>query len=321
MGLVGHQAEPIDHGAVNGSRFGKTEGGWAMAASGTKRRLRALLGNYPHTAGIKSGAIASDAFDLAFTEVEPVWDGFDAMVRHQAYDVSEMAAVTYMLALAYDKPMVLLPAAMVGRFQQPFAYYNAEKGVLRPGDLKGKRVGVRSVTTTTGLWLRGILGGDYGVDLDSVRWVTSEAPHVEECEDTSERIKPGTSLVKMLLDGDLDVVLGERCTDPRAKPLFGDPEKAASEWHAKHKVVPINHLMVVSRDLVEKEPETVRKVWQLLKRGKASVPAASPDLIPFGIEPNRAALEMLSDYVYRLRLVPRRISVDEMFAPVRHLLD
>ena len=59
-----------------------------MANASEKRRLKALLGNYPHTAGIKSRAIASDRFDLDFTEVEPVWDGFDAMVRHQAYDVS-----------------------------------------------------------------------------------------------------------------------------------------------------------------------------------------------------------------------------------------
>lgn len=293
-----------------------------MASAAGKRKLKALLGNYPHTAGIKNGSIASDRIGFDFTEVEPVWDGFDAMVRHQAFDVSEMAAVTYMLCMAHGKPMTLLPAAMVGRFQQPFACYNGDRGTLRPEDLNGKRVGVRSITTTTGLWLRGILANDHGVDLESVHWVTSEEPHVEECQDTSERMRPGTTLVKMMLDGELDAVLGERCTDPRGRLLFGDVQAAAQRWHAANKVVPINHLMVVSRELVEKEPDTVREVYRLLKRGKdaAPSPAGGPDPIPFGIEENRAALDLLARYVHQLGLVPRRITVDEMFAPVRDLV-
>jgi 4,5-dihydroxyphthalate decarboxylase len=291
-----------------------------MADTSTKRRLRALLGNYPHTAGIKSRTFASDRFDFDFTEVEPVWDGFDAMVRHQAYDVSEMAAVTYMLAIAWGKPMALLPAAMVGRFQHPFAIYNADRGALTPEDLNGQRIGVRSVSTTTGLWLRGILVNDHGVDPDSIRWVTSEEPHVEECEDPSERMPEGTTLVQMLLDGKLDAVLGERSDDPRVRNLFGDPKAAAERWHAKRQIVPVNHFVVVSRELVETDPDLVREVYRVLKAGKDSVPPASPDTIPFGIEANRPALEVLSDYVFQLRLVPRRISVDEMFDPVCKLV-
>lgn len=291
--------------------------------AGGKRMLRALIGNYAHTAGLKSRAIASDRFDFAFTEVEPVWDGFDAMVRHHAYDVSEMAAVTYMAALAHGKPMALLPAAMFGRFQHPFALYNSERGVLRPEDLSGKRVGVRAITTTTGVWLKGILANDHGVDLESIHWVTSEEPHVEECVDTSERMRAGTTLVQMMLDGELDAVLGERTTDPRAKPLFGDPQAAAASWHAKHGVVPVNHLMVVSHDLVVREPETVREVYRLLKQGKASAsaPQGGFDPIPFGIEANRASLDLLAMYVWQMGLVPRRLSVDEMFAATRALVD
>lgn len=285
-----------------------------------KRRLRTVIGTYPHTARIKSGAISSERIEFDFVEYEPVWDGFDEMVRHQAFDVCEMAAVTYLLALTHGKPMAMLPAAMFGRFQHPFAIYNGDRGELRPQDLEGKRIGVRSVTTTTGTWVRGILANDYGVDLDSVRWVTFEEPHVAECLDTSERAPPGKAIVQMLLDGELDAVVGERSSDPRVRTLFADPAAEAQRWYAANKVVPINHLMVVRQELLETEPETVREIYRVLCEGKNAVAAADPDPIPFGIEANRASLELLAAYALQLRLVPRRISADEMFAPVRRLV-
>ena len=104
---------------------------------------------------------------------------------------------------------MLLPAAMIGRFQHPFAIYNAAKGTLAPADLNGKRVGIRSFTTTTGAWIRGILANDYGVDLDSIDWVTFEDPHVAEYKDTTQRAPEGKKILPMLLDGELDAVLGE----------------------------------------------------------------------------------------------------------------
>ncbi len=293
-----------------------------MTQPTSKRRLRTLLGTYPHTAALKSGTLLSDRIELDFTEFTPVWDGFDQMVRHHAFDVSEMAAVTYLAAMAYDKPMVLLPAAMFGRFQHPFAIYNSDRGSMRPRDLNGKRVGVRAITTTTGAWLRGILANDYGVDLDSIHWITFEEAHVAECEDRSERAAPGKSIVQMLLDGELDAVLGERSADPRVRNLFGDPDAEAARWYARHKVVPINHLVVVSADLVVNEPETVREVYRLLLEGKTTsgAEAANPDPIPFGIEQNRPALKLMADYAFQLGLVPKRYTVDEMFEPVRHLI-
>src|SRR5690348_3902700 len=121
----------------------------------TRRTLKALIGTYPHTAPLKSGAVASDRIAFDFAEINPVWDGFKGMIREQRYDVAEMAIVTYLIARAHGKPFALLPAAMVGRFQHPYAIYNAEKGALTPEGLKGKRVGIRSFTTTTGAWLRG----------------------------------------------------------------------------------------------------------------------------------------------------------------------
>lgn len=292
----------------------------SVTSKSSKRRLKTVLGNYAHTAAIKSGTLASNTIEFDFVEYTPVWDGFDDMVRHQAFDVCEMAAVTYLLAMAHGKPMALLPAAMVGRFQHPHAVTLANNGVERPADLNGKRVGVRSITTTTGAWLRGIIANDHGVDLGSIDWVTAEEPHVAECEDRTRRAPVGRRLVDLMLDGELDAVLGESCDDPRARTLYADPRAEAARWYRAHGVVPINHLVVVSTALLESEPGTVREVYRLLQRGKSSVPAGDPDPIPFGIEANRPALEMLAGYAFQLGLVPKRYTADEMFAPVRDVI-
>lgn len=287
----------------------------------TRRALKTLIGTYPHTAPLKSGAVRSDLFDLDFIEIEPVWDGFKGMIREHKYDLSEMAVVTYLIARAHGKPLALLPAAMIGRFQQPFALYNSDNGTLTPADLKGKRVGIRSFTTTTGAWLRGILANDYGVDLDGIEWITFEEPHVAEYRDRTQRAPAGKKIVPMLLDGELDAVLGEAPSDPRLRCLFGDPQSAARRWYDRHGVVPINHLMVMRSADVERDPEAAREVWRLLCQGKrlAGTPP-NPDPLPFGIEPNRDSLALIAEYAYQQQLIPRRISVDEMFKETRHIL-
>ena len=290
-------------------------------SGGGRKTLKTLIGTYPHTASVKSGALRSDRLDFEFTEIVPVWDGFKGMIRDDKYDVSEMAVVTYLLAKAHGKPLALLPAAMIGRFQHPYAIYNATKGPMTPADLKGKRVGIRSFTTTTGAWIRGILANDYGVDLDSIEWVTFEEPHVAEYKDTTQRAPKGRKIVPMLLDGELDAVLGESSGDPRIKSLFGDPQDEAQRWYAKHKVVPINHLVVMRAHDVTADPDGAREVYRLLREGKRLAgPASAPDPVPFGIEANRPSLAMIAEYAFQQRLLPRRISVDDMFAETCELV-
>src|SRR6266853_5096235 len=148
-------------------------------------RLRTLLGDHPCTAALKNGSIKSDLVTFDFADHSPTNKGFKPMVREQAFDVSEMAIVTYLMAKSFNKPMVLLPNVVVARFQHGHALYNARRGTLKPLELNGKRVGIRSFTTTTGAWLRGILANDYDVDLGSIDWVTFEDAHVAEYRDTT----------------------------------------------------------------------------------------------------------------------------------------
>ncbi|ODM81094.1 ABC transporter substrate-binding protein [Bradyrhizobium elkanii] len=279
-----------------------------------KLRLRAVLGNHPHIRAVKNGELRSELFDLDFTEFTPTNAAFKPMVREQAFDVCEMAIVTYLMARAHGKPLVLLPATMVGRFQHGHALCRADRGTLVPADLEGRRVGIRSFTTTTGAWMRGILANDHGVNLDSINWVTFEEPHVAEYVDSTERAPKGRTIVQMLRDGELDAVLGETSSDPAFKPLFADPAAEAARWYARHGVVPVNHLVVVASRLATSRPDVVRSLYDLLKRGKAEAgPPGMPDLVPFGVAANRKPLELMIDYCAQQALIPRRVTVDELF--------
>ncbi len=282
--------------------------------TGEPLRLRTLLATYPHTAPLKRGEVVSPLVTLDFQEVTPVWAGFKAMVRSQEFDVAEMAIVTYLIAKSFGKPMVLLPAVMTGRIQHAWAIYNGERGTLTPAGLAGRKVGIRSFTTTTGAWLRGMFANDYDLDLASVRWITFEDPHVAEYVDTTERAPPGKAIIPMLLDGELDAVLGDRSDDPRVKSLFGDPQAAAEAWHRKHRIVPLNHMVVVNADLAASRPDVVEEVYALLRESKRRVPPTDGiDTTPFGVDACRPALERIIDYAAQQRLIPRRFDVDELF--------
>jgi 4,5-dihydroxyphthalate decarboxylase len=271
--------------------------------------LRTLLGDHLCTAALKNGSIKSDSVTLNFAEYSPTNKGFKPMVREGAFDVSEMAIVTYLMAKSFDKPMVLLPSVVVAQFQHAYAIYRAELGNLKPRDLEGKRVGIRSFTTTTGAWLRGILANDYGVDLNAIRWVTFEDAHVAEFQDNTERAPAGKQIIQTLLDGELDAVLGEKVERPGLKPLFPDAAREEFSWFAKHSVVPINHMVVVSKALSDKHPEAVREVYRLLAAAAADAPRLSVDRM-------RRSLEMIIGYTAQQGLIPRAFTVDELFDDV-----
>ena len=279
-------------------------------------RLRTLLGTHPGTAALKSGAVRSDSLAFDFADYSPTNKGFKPMVRQAAFDVSEMAIVTYLMAKSVGKPMVLLPDVVVARFQHGYALYNAKLATLKPTDLRGKRVGIRSFSTTTGAWLRGILANDHGVDLDSIDWVTFEDAHVAEYKDTTKRAPAGKQIVEMLIDGELDAVLGEKSDHPDLKPLFSDVAAAEKSWFEKHKVTPINHMVVVSQNLSDIHPDAVREVHRLLTASAVASPA-SPR---YSADELRRSLQLIIDYSTQQKLIPRAFTVDELFDDVTRAL-
>jgi len=289
-------------------------------------RLHTLLGDHPITLALKRGQVQSPHVFLEFADVKVPNTAFKRLVRNLEFDVSELAIVTFLMARAYGKPLVLLPAVVVARFQHQYLVYNAERGHLSPGDLAGRRVGIRSYSVTTAVWIRGILAEDYGVALDKVKWITFEEPHVAEYRDPPmvERAPAGSDLMTMLLEGKLDAaVLAAPSTDPRIETLIPDPAAAARDWYKRNHVLQINHMVVVRDSLCRSDPRAVREVYRLLlesKQAAPSIPEGEIDTTPFGLEANRHNLEVAIDHTYRQKLIPRAFAVDELFDAVTRSL-
>ncbi len=275
--------------------------------------MKALLGDYPVTAALKAGEVRSDRVRLEFADIRPPSAAFKRVVRNLEFDVAELAITTFLMAKAFGKPLRLLPAVVVGRLQHSFLVHDAERGPLAPRDLAGRRVGVRSYSVTTGMWIRGILAEDHGVDPDRVTWVTFEEAHVAEIRDPPnvERAAPGKDALEMLLAGEIDAaVVGDgKPSDPRIRPLIPDADAAARAWQRRTGAIQINHMVVV-KDSVPRSAagEVTRMLEESIKA------AGSPEMNPCGMEANRRNLEVAIDYVYRQRLIPRRFTVQELFA-------
>ncbi len=280
-------------------------------------KLRVLLGDHPHTAALKAGKIPSDLVEMEFADYKPTNKGFKPMVRDAAFDVSELAIVTFLMAKAYDKPMVLLPDVMMARFQHAFAVTNPASGIAAPKDLEGKRFGIRSFTTTTGAWLRGILAHDYGVDLGKIDWVTFEDPHVAEYIDRTTKAPAGRPILQMLFDGHLDAVLGEKTDDRRVKLLFPDVAVEEKAWFAKHGVVPVNHITVVSKNLSDQHPGIVREVHRMLQASRAAAAGQSPAFTDAELT---QSIELITNYAAEQGLIPRAYAVDELYDDVTRKL-
>ena len=298
-----------------------------MENDSTSLGLQTLLGDYPNTLALKRGEVRAPGIVLHFADVKVPNTAFKDVVRALKYDVAELAIVTYLQAKAHGKPLVLLPAVVVGSMPHPFLVYNAERRAITPPDLQGRRVGIRAYSDTTAAWIRGILQNDYGVDIDSIRWVTFEDPHVAEYRDpaTAERAPAGKQLVRMLLDGEVDagVVGGPDLKDARLRPVIANPEAAAQAWRERHGALPINHLLVVKKSLRESNPDAVKQIYQALRESKPRPAAASGglDTIQFGVEKIRRSLELIVEYSVQQRLIPKRFMVDELFDEVTRDLD
>lgn len=282
--------------------------------------LRTNLSEYAVTKAMRDGRVGSELVRLDFCGPTPAHNGFKPMVRENAFDCGELAIVTYLQAKAYGKPYVLLPAPISGRFQHHCAGFNIDFGPLDPKDIEGKRVGVRSYAQTTGLWIRGVLRHEYGVDLDKVTWMTLIDGHLAEYQDPPNciRLPKGSSIPDMMMKGELAAaLLGEDMPkDPRVRTLVPDAHAAAKAWYAREGFVPINHMFAVHQDLSKQRPDIVREIYRMIadsRRLAEGVPAAFP---PLGLEANRKGLQTAIDWALDQKIIPRKLSVDELFDDV-----
>lgn len=268
--------------------------------------MKALLGDYPVTKLFKQKS------GLEFADVKVPNTAFKRVVRDFEFEFAELAIMTYLLAKAHGKPFRLLPAVVTARFQHGTLAYNAARGPLSPGQLAGRKVGMRSYSVTTATWVRGILADDYGVDLSKVHWVTFEDPHVAEFRDppNATRMPPGKDIAAMLLAGELDAaILAEPPKDGPIRTLIPDPAAAAEAWKKRTGAgLQINHMVVVKDSVSRRKSD---ELYALLAESRKA--AGNPPMNPFGIEENRRNLEAAIDCIHRQGMIPRRYTVEELF--------
>ena len=282
--------------------------------------LKTVLRTTPLVAALKDGRVSPEGHTLAFEEVQPVTKAFRIMCRDLAYDVCEMAATTYFVARDHGKPFTALPV-FVTRGLHHAAVRAREPG--DPGSLEGKRVGVnRGYTVTTGVWARGILASEYGVDLDRITWVRSDVEHVAEFEPPPnvEDLDEGEELT------DLPALVGEDRSGTLV-PLVETAEADALRALEERGLWPVNHLVVVRDELLAADPGLAPALVDAFERAKAVYLEGGElqplheqvrritggDPLPFGLDANRAVLEELLDHAFAQRILRRRPAVDELF--------
>jgi 4,5-dihydroxyphthalate decarboxylase len=280
--------------------------------------LRAAIGNYPHTAALHDKRISSDRLSLEFVEIAPINRAFAPMLREGRFDVSEIAIASFLQAKAYDKAFVLLPVVLAARFQEPALLCLNASTIRGPADLVGRRVGVRAYSQTTGVWLRGILADAAGVPPQAVRWVTFEDAHVAEYRDPPwvERAPVGADLMGMLRQGALDAVIvgNDVPADPTLRTVFPDPAAAADAFWRRHGVMPINHMVTVRSDLAERRPDLVRELIGMFRAAAAAAPGTCKGANAVDATALTCALELALRYATEQGLLPRALSVAELWA-------
>jgi 4,5-dihydroxyphthalate decarboxylase len=287
--------------------------------------LRSLLGTYAGTEALKGGRVRSPLITFDFADVKTVNKEFKPMVRDLKYDFGELAINTYLQAFEHRKPYVLLPATVMGRNQHHTIFYNADRGALAPQDLNGKRIGVRAYTVTTGVWVRGFLAHDYGVNLESLTWVTFEDPHLAEYREPANvvRATAGKDLKQMLLDGEVDAaILGDVAEEGPLRHLVPGHAAVAQRWAHARGGIPINHMVVVRQSIADSRPDVVREIYRVLEesRAAASLPTGLDDPLRFGVAATRESLEHMIDYSFEQQLISRRPTVDELLADATRIL-
>lgn len=305
----------------------------------TELHLRMLTRPQGANAALLDGTVRPSRAVLDLVEVSPLVEGFRRMVRDLEFDVSEMAVTTYLVARAHGVPFTALPVFLVRGLHHGVIQVTADSD-LRPQDLAGCRVGVsRGYTVTTGVWARGILATEYGLDLDRVTWVCSGDEHVERFvpPSTVVRAAPGTDLGAALAAGEVSAVIGAALPEPAFRPLVPDPGHAALDALRREGFHPVNHLVVVRDDVLAARPGLAEDLVAAFAEAKrryitaldtAAVDHADPvdrlnatvarvtgrDPLPYGVGPNRAVLERLVELAHEQHILPAPPDIDTLFA-------
>src|SRR3972149_5736414 len=187
--------------------------------------LKIAIANYGHTAPLKDGSVAISGVQPDFVKVDPIIAAFRRMVREVEFDACELASTTYFIARAYGAPFKALPIFLLRRFHHSGLVCREDAGIKTPKDLEGKKVGVRAYSVTTGVWTRGVLMNEYGMDSSKVTWVVDDEEHVTQLKLPPNVVHApaGKSLTGMMESGEIQAGF-------TARAGIGRPGRGKGGW-------------------------------------------------------------------------------------------
>jgi 4,5-dihydroxyphthalate decarboxylase len=320
-------------------------------------RLSFACCRYDRMEAIREGLVSIEGVDLTCLTLKFGRDVFDRMVGGQEFDVAELSASEFIsLEGQGNNPFVALPVFPSRVFRHGYIFINARTGIRAPKDLEGKRVGVPLYTQTAAIWARSHLSDQFGVDLDTIRWVqgavdeagTHGKPHAPPLLKPVhvEQNRSGHSLGALLARGEIDALIGSRKPesfgrDPNVVRLFPNYRALERELYQTSGIFPIMHLIAMRRSLYNRHRwlatsfykafvESKRRARERMRYG-GSLSTMLPwliddveeidavfdgDAFPYGVEANRPTLESLVRAMVAQHLIARPLPVEDLFVPI-----
>lgn len=294
-----------------------------MTAVTTRGPWSTLLGDYPNTHALKTGAVRSPALSLTFADVAVPNRAFKRVVRELHFDVAELALMTVLMARSRGVPLVLLPVVLFTRNPLSRMVCRAGASQIGPRDLEGRRVGVRSYTTTTAVWARVLLAEEFGVDARRMTWLTCEDAHVPGVEDPShaQRASGSADLLELLRAGEIDAAVVEPVpTSPDVAPVVADADAVWDRWRARTGAATANHVVVV-RESIAADAEGMRELVRLFRESREQAgPGVDRGNCPIGFQAIRRTLEKAIAVAEAEGLLARPLTPDELTTDVLRTL-
>lgn len=276
-----------------------------------------VLTHHPH-AKLLTSQQTLGRVPVEFPVIDPVHDAFDDMLQTQKYDVCEMAIVAFLQAYDAGIGVRLLPFVQSGGHQHRNLYPSPRSGLTRPGDLVGRRIGVKSYSQTTGLWVKGWLNDEDDVAAQDVTWFVTERSHVAGFADPDNVHLLDVPLKQALTEGTVDAaILGRTSAPADLEPLAADYAERDSVWFERNGATPINHMVLVKDSVATEHPDLVREAFGYLEEGLARCRAEDPEYRPAvrsGLEAVRPAIELAARYAYEQGLIASAVDdIESLF--------
>jgi len=323
----------------------------------SRLRLTFACCRYDRTEAIREGTVTVEGVELTCITLKSGREIFDRMVGGREFDISELSASEYISCVGRgDCPFVALPVFPSRVFRHGYIFINGRSGIRTPKNLEGRRVGLPLYTQTAAIWTRGHLKHQFGVDLDTVRWMQGAVedagmhgkPHAPALlrPVAIEQNRSGASLATLLARGEIEALIGSRKPetfgrDPQIVRLFPNHRALERELYQTTGIFPIMHLVVMRRELHERHRWLATNLYEALVKSKrralarmryaGSLSTMLPwlqseieeidevfggDAWPYGVEPNRPTLQALIRYMVEQDFIAKPIPTEDLFVPI-----